>query len=194
MPDAGGGAGHGIQLPGDDDQADAGEHALDHGHRDGAEPAPALQGAQYQLEQSRGQDDHAQGGQAVRLDGFVDQDGQARGRSADLETAARQQAGEQAADDSGDQAEFGRDPRGDGDAHAQREGDKEDDKGGGDVTTQDDRIHGRPRDLECRTVGVISGDLRAWQCGPDTDMRRASASNSNPFARIASDTLVCDVT
>ncbi|GGV30787.1 hypothetical protein GCM10010293_31560 [Streptomyces griseoflavus] len=45
-----------------------------------------------------------------------------------LEAAARQHSGDQTAHDAGHQAEFGRDTGGDGDAHAQRQGDEEHDE------------------------------------------------------------------
>ena len=75
-----------------------------------------------------GEHDHPEGGQAELRDRLEDQHGQTGRRAGDLEAAARQQTGDEAADDAGDQAEFGRYAGGDGDAHAQREGDQEDDE------------------------------------------------------------------
>ena len=96
-----------------------------------------------------GEHDHAEGGQPELVDGLEDQHGQTGGGAGDLEAAARQQAGDETADDAGDQAEFGRDAGGDGHAHAQRQGDQEDDEGGGEVLPQ-------VRELGRRS-GVIGG-------------------------------------
>ena len=95
------------------------------------------------------QHEHAEHAEAVRLHGLVDEHGQPGGRAAHLEAAAGQEPGDQTAHDAGDQAEFGRDAGRDGDAHAQGQGDEEDDEGRGDIGPQggadlEFRSHGSP--------------------------------------------------
>ena len=126
--------------PRDQDESDAGQHALDDGHGDGPEAAAEPQGAQGELEEAGDQDDGAENAEAEFVDGLEDQHGEAGGGAADLEGAAGQEADDQAADDAGDQAEFGGYPGGDGHAHAQGQGDQEDDEGGEDVPPHGLRI------------------------------------------------------
>ena len=67
-------------------------------------------------------------GQPEGLDGLEDEHGETGGRPRHLETAAAHESGDETAHDAGDQAQFGGDPRRDGDAHAQRQSDEEDDE------------------------------------------------------------------
>ncbi|GAA3500890.1 hypothetical protein GCM10019016_079970 [Streptomyces prasinosporus] len=119
---------HGVQLARDQHQADSGQHALDDRHRDRPEVTPELQGPHEELKQARGEHDGTEGRETEFPDGFEDQHGQPRGGTADLEAAAGQQAGDKAAHDAGDEPELCRHAGRDGDAHAQRQGDEEDDE------------------------------------------------------------------
>lgn len=59
------GVGERVDLAGDQDEADAGEHAVHDGQRDGPEEAAQPQYAEGRLKKAGGQDDDAQGGQRV---------------------------------------------------------------------------------------------------------------------------------
>ncbi len=125
-PGRGGAAvGECVELAEHQGQSDAGQHAVHHrgGHR--PEPAAEPQGAHRQLEQAGGEHQQAERAGAELPDGVGDQDGQSGGGPADLQAAAGQGADHQAADDAGDQTEFGRDAGGDGHPDAEREGDQE---------------------------------------------------------------------
>lgn len=97
---------------------------------------PSFQRAHGELQQTGGEHDHPEGGQPELADRLEDQHGQTGRRAGDLQAAAGHQTGDEAAHDAGDQAEFGRYTGGDGDAHAQREGDQEHDERGAEVLTQ----------------------------------------------------------
>lgn len=113
--------GHDVQLAGDKQESDAGEHALDDGHGDGPEPAAQPEYAHEELKQAGGEDENAEAGEAVSRHGFVDQYRQAGRRAADLETAPREQSGHQPSDDSRDQAQLSGNAGGDSHPHAQWE-------------------------------------------------------------------------
>ncbi|MDQ1015462.1 hypothetical protein QFZ43_002011 [Streptomyces afghaniensis] len=147
-----------VDLPGDDHQADAAEHALDDGDGYRPEPAAYPQEAHGELEQAGHQHDHTERGHTELADGLEDQHGHARGGAGHLEAAAGQEPGDEAAHDAGDQAEFGRDAGGDGHADAQRHGDEEDDDGGEEVLPQVRELgHGVPH-----RVSKVS--VSAWCC------------------------------
>ncbi len=109
---------------------------MDDGGRDGAEPPAEADEAQSDLEESRGQDEDAERGDAVGGDGLVHQDGEPGGGAADLERAAGHRAGDQSADDARDEAQLGGDAGGDRDPDAEGDGDEEHDDRGEDVLGQ----------------------------------------------------------
>ncbi len=127
------GPGQGVELAADEDKADAGEHPVDDGGRDGTEPAAEADQAQADLEEARGEDDDAERRDAVGGHGLVHQDRESGGRAAHLQGAARHRTDQEPADNPGDQAEFGGDSGGYGDTDAQGDGDEEDDDRGQDV-------------------------------------------------------------
>ena len=119
-----------------DQDADAGEHAVDHRRRDRPEPAADPQRAGQELDGARSDEDGAQRVDAVLTHELEDDDGEARGRAADLKRRAGEEADDDTADDSGDQAALGRYTGGHGDAHAEGHRHEEDDEGRGKVPCQ----------------------------------------------------------
>lgn len=142
--------GHDVQLARDEQESDAGEHALDDGHGDGPEPAAQPEYAHEELKQAGGEDEDSEAGEAVSRHGFVDQHRQAGRRAADLETAPRQHSGHQSSDDSRDQTQLSRDTGGDSHPHTQRERHQEHDQGCGEVLSP----HGPARTLIAAPEGL----------------------------------------
>ncbi len=130
------GIGHRIHLAEDEDQSDPRQHALDHGDGYRPEPPAAAQRAEDQLQDAGREHDGAQGRHAELLHGLMDEHREPGGGAADLERTARQTADDEAADDAGDQPEFGRHSRGDGHTDTQRDGDEKDDERGERVTAE----------------------------------------------------------
>ena len=133
---------HDVELPGEDQHADAGEHAVDDGRRDGAEPLAELAQAGDELDEAGEQDDDAEHLEAELLDELPDDDREAGRRAAHLQRRARDEADDEAADDAGDEAGRRRHAGGDGDAHAQRQGHEEDDDRRQEIATESRRRKG----------------------------------------------------
>ena len=95
---------HDVELGGEDEGADAGEHAVDDGGGDGAEELAGLEEAGGDLDEPGEQDDGAEHGDAMLLDDLEDDDGEARGWPADLQRAAGEHADNETAEDTGDEA------------------------------------------------------------------------------------------
>ena len=103
---------------------DPGKHAVDHSRGGDAEPAAQAQTSGQQLQKTCQQQDRPQHDHAMLAHHFEYQYCQTGCRATDLQRRPRQPPHDQAADDAGDQA-FGRwHPGGDGDAHAQGQGDQ----------------------------------------------------------------------
>ena len=83
-----------VQLTGDQDQADPGEHALDHREGYRAEQPAEPGGAHGELEQAGGGGDHAERGETVVLDRAEDEHGQAGGGPGHLQAIAIAGAGQ----------------------------------------------------------------------------------------------------
>ena len=136
LSEAGGGrlaSGQRVELAGDEHQPDPGQHALDDGTEMARNQRPSFRAPMASWSSPAASTITPSARQPELLDRLEDQHGQTGGRAGHLEAAARQQSGDEAADDAGDQAEFGRHTGGDGHAHAQRQGDQEDDEGRGEV-------------------------------------------------------------
>ena len=125
-----------MELADDDQRADACQHAVDDGGRDRAEIAAQTQYAGAELEQAGKHENGAKRAQPVVPHEFEDDDREAGGGAADLERGTGQKADDDTADDPRHQAFLGRDARGDGDAHAQRHRDEEDDDRGGEIACE----------------------------------------------------------
>lgn len=124
-----GGVEEDVELLGEDDEADAGQHAEDHGGRHGAEPLAELQDAGEELQEAAQHHDPAESDEAVGLvDVIQDEHDEAGGRAADLERAAGERADDEPADDPGDEAGFRRQTAGLRDGDAQRQRHHEDDE------------------------------------------------------------------
>jgi hypothetical protein len=173
-----------VELARDDQHADAGQHAVHDGRRDGAEPVAQLGGAGDQLDQAGDHQDRTQHGQAVLGDDLEDDDGQAGGGTADLQGRAGQGADDDAADDAGDQAALGRDAGGDGDAHAEGHRHQEDDDRGDEVPRQD-----RLESPELAARGLLGEEVgaRRWgeRLGHSAAMPRWSAATMRRDGRWA---------
>ncbi len=178
------GAHHRVELPGDQHQPDPGQHALDHGDRDGPEPAAQPQRAHQYLEHSGGEHDGPEHRQPELLDGLEDQHGQTGGRTGHLEAAAAQEPGDDPADDPGDQSQFRGHARGDGHAHAQRKRHQEDHERGREVLLQ---IREPGRLPGARSVRAGAGTGRV----PRVHAGAHRASKVSVPARCASTAPVC---
>jgi hypothetical protein len=120
-----------MELAGEDQHANARQHAVDNRWRHGPEPLPQAQHARQDLHRPGGEHDHAQALQAKLLNDLVDDHRQAGGRAADLQWRSSQHSHHQPTDDSGDQAGGHRRARGNGHAHAQGQShQKHDDRSG----------------------------------------------------------------
>jgi hypothetical protein len=91
-----------VELADDDQDADAGEHAVDDGGGDGAEPLAEPEEAGGDLDGAGEEEGDAEGGQAVLLDEFLNHDGQTGRGAADLQGRPGDGPDEQAADDARD--------------------------------------------------------------------------------------------
>lgn len=123
-----------MKLGGEDQHADAGQHALDDRRRHGPEPLPQAKQAGEELHRPGHHHDQAQCGEAVYRNELADDHCQTGGRAADLQRTAGQQAHHQAADDARNDAHgrglLRRNARCNGDAHTQGQGHQEhDDRG-----------------------------------------------------------------
>ena len=123
------GVDHHVHLRQHDKDADTGEHAVDHGGGRYTKPAAQAQRAGDQLDQAGEQQYRAERGHALGAHQLEHQYGEPRRRATDLQRRAREKTDHQAADDAGDQALGRRHAGGDGDAHAQRQGDEKDHHG-----------------------------------------------------------------
>ena len=113
---------HHVELTGENEHTDAGEHALDDRGRNRPEPAAEAGDARGELNRAGGEDhdpEHLEA-EARVLHELIDDDQQARGRAAHLERRPREGADEDAADDARDEAEGRRDAAGQRDADAER--------------------------------------------------------------------------
>ena len=109
---------HHVELAGEDQHADTGQHAFDHGRGNGSEPSAKFGGAGGHLNEPRAEHDPSQGLHSELVDELPDQHGETCRRTADLQWRTADEADDQAADNAADQAQGGQDTRGDGDAHA----------------------------------------------------------------------------
>jgi hypothetical protein len=100
-----------VELADHDQHADAGEHAVDDGGRDRAEPAAEAEHAGDDLDQSGEHQDRAERRKTLIADEFEHDDGEAGGGAADLQRRSGERTDDDAADDAGDQALFGRHAR-----------------------------------------------------------------------------------
>ncbi len=109
-----------------DQHANPGEHAVNHRRCRHAKPAAQFQAPGDQLQETRQQQNRPEHVDAMLAHQFEDQHRQARRRPTDLQRRPGDPAHHQTTDDAGDQAFGRRKPRGNGDAHAQGQGDQED--------------------------------------------------------------------
>ncbi len=117
-----------VDLFGDDDDADGGEHAVDGGDGEEFAEGPEFEGTEEDLDDA-GDDADGEGAFVAEfLDGAEDDDDHACGRAFDGEFGVAEEGCEHAADDGGEDACDGWDAGGDGDAEAEREGDEEDEE------------------------------------------------------------------
>ena len=119
-----------VELAEDDGDPDRGEHGTDHGRGDCQGVAPEPGGTEHDLEETGHQGDRAGRLPPELGHRLGDDDGEAGGRAADLQWGAAEEAGDDAARRSGDQACGDRCTGGDGDAERERHGDEEDDQRG----------------------------------------------------------------
>ncbi len=80
---------HDVELRGEDQHADAGQHAVDDGGRDRAEPLPELAQAGHELDEAGKQHDDAEHIRAELLDELPDEHRKAGGRAAHLQAGTR---------------------------------------------------------------------------------------------------------
>ena len=144
---------HDVELRGEDQHADAGQHAVDHRRRDGAEPLAELAQAGDELDEAGEQHDDADHLEAELLDELQHEHREAGGRAAHLQRRAGDGADDDAADDAGDDAGRRRHAGGDRDAHAQRQRHEEDDDGRQEVATES-RLRIATRSLGFRPLAV----------------------------------------
>ncbi len=164
---------HDVELRAEDQHADAGQHAVDDGRRDRAEPLAQLEQAGGELHQPGEQHDHAQHRDAVLLHELPDEHGQARCRTADLQRRAGDRADHQAADDAGDQPRHRRHAGGDRDAHAQRQRHEEDDDRG-------ERVLADRRPKALRELVALCRSRRSVHGGGFYPARRGSFNLAGP--------------
>ena len=152
---------HDVELRGEDQHADAGQHAVDHGRRHGAEPLTELAQAGDELDEAGEQDDDADHLEAELLDELPDQHRQAGGRAAHLQRRTRDGADDDAADDAGDDAGRRRHAGGERNAHAQRQRHEEDDDRRQEIATEGRRREGlRVHSASVRSLFHLPADVR----------------------------------
>ncbi|GAA3093152.1 hypothetical protein GCM10020001_005770 [Nonomuraea salmonea] len=116
---------HHVELGERDDDADAGQHAVHDGGRDGERGPRRLERAEQHLDAARQDGDEAGGLPAVGVHEPGDDHGEAGRRAADHEGRAAEQARDDAAHGGGDQPGGERRAGGHGDAQGQGHGDEE---------------------------------------------------------------------
>ncbi len=92
---------HHVELGGEDQDADAGEHAVNDGRRDRAKPLAELHHAGQHLDETGKEHDCAKHFDAEILDQLIDENRQTRSRARDLQGRAGNGADNDAADDPG---------------------------------------------------------------------------------------------
>lgn len=117
-----------VDLFGDDDDADGGEHAVNGGDGEEFAEGTEFEGTEEDLDEAGDDADGESAFVAEFLDGAEDDDDHSCGGAFDGEFGVAEEGSEHAADDSGEDACDGRDAGGDGDAEAEREGDEEDEE------------------------------------------------------------------
>ena len=120
---------HKVELLGEDQNADARQHAVNDGGRNGAEPLAKLQRAGRKLDETREQNNDADHLETELLDELVVQHRKTCRRTGDLQGRAGDSADDNAADNAGDNAGSCWHTRGERNAHAQRQSNQEHDNG-----------------------------------------------------------------
>ncbi len=143
-----------MQLRDRDGEADAGQHAVHDGGRDGQCRPGHPPYSQEELEQAGGEGDGAGGLPAVLGDEPGRDHGEGGRGAADLQRSAAEQSDHDAADGRGGEARGERGAGGQGDAEGERHGDEEDHQGGREVL----RPGGAGTSTRRGVVGGVGGD------------------------------------